>query len=171
MGAITSQLHEAFLLPLKGCLVGHGSLAEKPLTIDLALPYPPRLRVYMYSLVGGVGEKSRREYKIVLRVRKQKDGEVKSFDYSYGRMVLVVGYRADLDVFVLWDPSLHSKFTAGVNLQVKDVTVHSAAATGRADQLRTLANGAKEIVIACQTSGLLNAIHDRIVWTGEDEPK
>src|SRR5262249_13494890 len=149
--AITAELHGAFLRPLGTSVIWHSQLGEKPLSLDLALPRPPRLRLYMYSLVGGAGERSRREYKVVLRVPGQRVGQYDSFDHSGGRVALVVGYRADLDVFVFWDASLHPRFKNGGNIQVRDVTVHTAAATGRAQQLRSLSSGMTEVVIACQS--------------------
>jgi len=142
--------------------------------LDLSLPNPPRLRVYMYSLVGGVGTVRPNEYKVVLRLRGQRAGSYASFDQSGGRLALLVGYREDLDVFVLWDASLHSRFTPGSNVQVRDTVVHEAAALGRAEQRRSLLNGLTEIVIACQSWNLLAAINDRVAWTGgveEDECK
>lgn len=69
MSAITEGLHSAFLRPLGSAVLRHSGLRTKPLCVDLALPHPPRLRVYMYSLVGGVGTVRPNEYKAVLRVR------------------------------------------------------------------------------------------------------
>jgi hypothetical protein len=166
MSAVTEKLNQAFLRPLRESVIRHSQLPEKPLTVDLALPKPPRLRVYIYSLVGGAGERGRREYKVVLRVPGQRKGGYQSFDHSDHRVALVIGYRTDLDVFVLWDASLHPYFTSGGNIQVKDTTVHAAAATGRAKQLRLLSSGVNEVVIACQSWNLAQAIDDRIAWTG-----
>ena len=53
MTAITEELHRAFLRPLGDAVLRHSSAGDKPLSVDLALPNPPRLRVYMYTLVGG----------------------------------------------------------------------------------------------------------------------
>lgn len=166
MSAITEDLHKAFLAPLDGSVVSCSDLEEKPLCVDLALPNPPRLRVYMYSLVDAVGTSRAREYKAVLRLPGQAVGQYASFDHSGGRLALVVGYRAELDVFVLWDASLHPRFKNGGNIQVRDTTVHTAAAVGRAEQVRALSSGISEVVIACQSSTLRKAIDDRVAWTG-----
>lgn len=166
MTAVTSQLHRAFLRPLGDAVSGHSSLSVKPLAVDLKLPNPPRLRVYMYSLVGGVGTVRPHEYKSVLRVPGQAVGAYDSFDHAEGRLPLVVGYCSDLDVFVLWDASLHPRFKNGGNIQVRDTTVHAAAASGRYNQRRPLPHGTTEIVIACQSWNLLQAIDDRVAWTG-----
>jgi hypothetical protein len=166
MTAVTVGLHKKFLDPLRDLLIAHGDLNLKPLTIDLALPHPPRLRLYMYSLVDGTGSKRRDEYKAVLRLRGQESGTYESFDHSGGRLALLVGYRSDLDVFVLWDASLHARFKNGGNIQIRAGTVHTAAATGRAEQERTLSSGVSEVVIACQSWNLVNGVHDRVAWTG-----
>lgn len=167
MTAITECLNLAFLRPFGAEVLWHSPISEKPLCVNLALPNPPRLRVYLYTLVGGVGTVRPNEYKVVVRVPGQAVGAYESFDYSHGRLALVIGYRTDLDVFVLWDASLHARFKNGGNMQVRDTTVHTAAALGRADQIRPLARvRVSELVIACQSWNLAKAIDDRITWTG-----
>ncbi len=163
----TEKLHRAFLRSLGDSVRCHSAVGDKPLCVDLALPNPPRLRVYMYSLVGSVGTVRSNEYKAVLRLRGQKVGAYASFDHSGGRFVVLVGYRGDLDVFVLWDASLHPQFKNGGNIQVHTNTVLAAAASGRAEQRREARlMGTVEIVIACQSSTLAQAIDDRVAWTG-----
>ena len=169
MPGVTETLHGAFVGALAGAVLSHSDLASKPLCVDLVLPNPPRLRVYMYTLVGGVGTVRSGEYKAVLRVRGQAVGAYDSFDHSDGRLALVVGYRADLDVFVLWDASLHPRFKNGGNIQVRDSTVHEAAVAGYARQDRPLSTGAVEIVIACQSRTLARAVDERLATTGGSE--
>lgn len=169
MMSITEKLNRAFVGNLGGDVLWHSALEQKPLLVDLALPNPPRLRVYMYSLVGGVGTVRPNEYKIVLRVPGQAVGEYGSFDYSGQRVSLVVGYRDDLDVFVLWDASLQTRFKNGGNLQVRDTTVHQAIALGRSEQQRNLVTKkAIERVIACRSNGLKRAIYDRVASSGSE---
>ncbi len=165
MSAVTVDLHAAFLQALPGRVVGHGDLNTKPLWVDLAFPLPPRLRVYMYSLVvGGPGRSF--EYKVVVRVPGQAVGAYDSFDHTGDRLAVLVAYRADLDVFVLWDASLHPRFKNGGNMQVREEVVHRAAACGRADQDRRLAGGAVERIFVCQSATLGAALSDRLAWTG-----
>lgn len=165
MAALTVALHSAFLRPLGDCVLSHSDLSVKPLLVDLRLPLPPRLRVYMYSLVVG-GPHRLGEYKVVVRVPGQAVGAYDSFDHSGDRLALLVGYRAELDVFVLWDASLHPRFKNGGNIQVRAGTVHRAAAIGRALEARQLSAGQTEIVLACQSPGLAEAVDDRVSWTG-----
>jgi len=120
----------------------------------------------MYSLIGGVGTVRPNEYKASLRLRGQPTNQHDSFDHSDDRFALVVAYRADLDVFVFWDVSLHPRFTNGTNIQVRDTTVHTAAALGWAEQVRSLPNKSPEMVIACQSSNLRKAIDERVSFTG-----
>lgn len=166
MTVITTDLNTAFLQSIGSAVLWCSSRNEKPLCVDLSLPNPPRLRVYMYTLVGGVGTVRPKEYKSVLRVPGQPVGAYDSFDHSDERLALLVGYCVDLDVFVLWDASLHPRFKNGGNIQVSDDTVYKAASLGRAVQERRLTSGMIEIVIACQSSNLVSAINDRVAWTG-----
>lgn len=165
MTSLTGALHTAFLDALDGSVVSHGDIETKPIAVDLALPLPPTLRVYMYSLVDG-GTQRPNEYKAVLRVAHQRVGEYASFEHGDGRMTILVAYRPDLDVFILWDASLHGRFKNGGNIQVRDRVVHEAAATGWAMQNRTLAGGVIESVIACRPSELGRALSRRVGSTG-----
>ncbi|WP_352823993.1 hypothetical protein [Mesorhizobium sp. M0410] len=166
MTARAVHLHRALLKALGGRVHWTSPTNEKPLILDLREPESLRLRVYMYSLVGGAGERARREYKIVLRVRDQAVGQYGSFDHSDGRFTTVVGYDADLDVFVFWDASLHPRFKNGGNLQVRDQVVRKAAVYGTAEQVRYLTNGAKEAVLVCQSPDLWRTLETRITTTG-----
>ena len=152
-------------MPLDGHVVLHGELTSKPLNLDLALPLPRHLRLYLYSLVVG-GNRRPGEFKAVLRVPGQVVGEYGTFDHSGDRLAVLAAYRNDLDVFVLWDASLHERFKNGGNMQVKDTVVAQAAATGWAEQRRPLRSGSTEIVFACRSSTLPRAIADRVAWTG-----
>ena len=165
MSAITVRLHREFLRALDGHVLSHGDLNSKPLDVDLSLPLPRSLRLYLYSLV--VGGKSRPgEFKAVLRVPGQGVGEYGAFDHSGGRLAVVAAYHAALDVFVLWDASVHGRFKHGGNMQVKDTVVTQAAATGFGEQRRPLRSGITEIVFACRSSNLRRTISDRVTWTG-----
>lgn len=163
---VTTDLHKAFLRSLGERVIRHSALDEKPLEVDLALPLPPRLRVYLYTLVVG-GQNRKHEFKAVLRVPGQRVGTYDSFDHSGDRFALVIGYHDDLDVFVLWDASLHHRFTNGGNIQVKDYTVVQAATFGRAEQIRLLSGGRREAVIVCHARHLAAAIDDRVSRTGD----
>ena len=165
MSTVTVRLHRAFLNALDGHVVLHGELTSKPLNLDLALPLPRHLRLYLYSLVVG-GNRRPGEFKAVLRVPGQVVGEYGTFDHSGDRLAVLAAYRNDLDVFVLWDASLHERFKNGGNMQVKDTVVAQAAATGWAEQRRPLRSGSTEIVFACRSSTLPRAIADRVAWTG-----
>lgn len=165
MTSLTADLHTAFLRALDGRVTSHGDIEAKPIEIDLALPLPPSLRVYMYSLVDG-GATRPNEYKAVLRVAHQRVSEYASFEHGDGRMTILIAYRSDLDVFVLWDASLHARFTNGGNIQVRDSVVHEAAAVGWKTQERRLTGGVIETVIACRPSDLGRALAFRVGTTG-----
>ena len=165
MSAITARLHNAFLDALDGHVLAHSDLDQKPLDLDLALPLPHRLRLYLYSLVVG-GNTRPGEFKAVLRVPGQHVGEYGAFDHSDGRVAVLAAYHNDLDVFVLWDASLHGRFKHGGNMQVKDAVVTQAAATGYAQQRRPLRSGVVELVLASRASSLSRALGDRVTWTG-----
>lgn len=165
MSPVTQRLYRAFLGALDGHVLAHGDLSSKPLEIDLALPLPQSLRLYMYSLVAG-GKSRPGEFKAVLRVPGQSVGHYGGFDLSGNRLIVLSAYREDLDVFVLWDASLHPRFKNGGNIQVKSEVVTKAAAIGWAEQQRSLRSGSAELVVACRSDMLARAITRRSSWTG-----
>lgn len=165
MSRLTERLHAAFLGALGEDVLAHSDAATKPLEVDLALPLPQHLRLYLYSLVVG-GESRPGEFKAVLRVPGQIVGEYGKFDYSGNRVAVLGAYREDMDVFVLWDASLHEQFKHGGNVQVRSTVVEQAAGTGWAEQRRPLRSGLTEVVFACRSGTLRRALVERNNWTG-----
>lgn len=158
----TPDLHGVFVDTLKPAVEWHSDLAKKPLDVDLRLPLPPRLRVYMYNLVNSDGRKRRDEHKAVLRVPGQRQGEYGSFEYPEDRIVLLCGYQANLGVFVLWDAALHPRFMWGGNIQVKSDTVFDALTGGIVTQARKLTSGSTEIVLASTADDLPTCLNHRL---------
>ena len=75
--------------------------------------------------------------------------------------VLVCGYVADHDVFVLWDAALRIDFAYSTNLQVRTANVEAAAASGaRVRQDRRLKTG-MEVVICAPSQSVVEAIEER----------
>ncbi len=161
----TTRLHDAFVAALDGRASKVGDIRRKPLDLDLAPPLPGQVRLYMYSLVAG-GPTRPNEYKAILRVPGQEVGAYGSFEHAEGRLTLLVAHRTDLDVFVLWDASLHRTFKWAGNIQVHSDTVLDAAATGWSEQRRPLTSGVTEVVFACTTRFLPQALERRVAWTG-----
>jgi hypothetical protein len=167
MSRDTAKLHRAFLDALGDFVSTHSEAKSKPLELDLKHPLPPRVRLYMYSLVGGTLTTRPNEYKASLRVPGQRVGHYGSFDHGGDRLVFLVGYRPDLDVFVIWDASLHGRFKNGGNIQVRSDTVVNAAALGEFQQLRKLTNAdLYEMVLACNSAHLAETINLRLTLIG-----
>ena len=162
----TPALHRLFIQALDGDAEAESPLALKPLLVRARLPLPPLLRVYAYNLVGGIGTKRPFEYKAILRLRNHPVGEYRSFDHSDGRLALAVAFREDLDVWVMWDTSLHPRFKNGGNIQVRTDTVVTAAATGLTTQVRRLTTGTRETVVVCTTAHLREGLAHRVDTTG-----
>lgn len=167
MSLRTPALQARFLAPFGGAVLSHSDLRGKPLELDLAPPHPSPLRVYLFNLVGGVGTVRDWEYKVSLRAPGQLVGEYASFSQANGRVAMLVGYRDDLDVFVFWDATLHPQFKHGGNVAVHTTTVLEAAAMGRASQHRAAKlMGTTEVVLACQSSTLVETVALRVMQTG-----
>jgi hypothetical protein len=154
-----------------GAVRWHSSVAHKPLEMDVASPLPQRLRVYMYNATRPPGGRPLGEHKIQLIVPGQNREDRGSFDHSGGRIVLLVGYALDEDVFVLWDADLYVEFGWSRNVQVKAQTIVAASAGRIATQIRKLRPGgrgtATETVVAARASDLPEALLKRMDLTRE----
>src|SRR5260370_39298132 len=97
----TEELHQTFVKALASVVLSHSDVETKPLEVDLRSPLPPKLRVYMYNATYPPGGRAMGEHKIQLIVPYQERGARGNFDGSGGRIPLLVGYRPDLQVFML----------------------------------------------------------------------
>ena len=149
----------------------HTPLDAKPFELDLAPPLPHRVRLYMYNATRPPGGRPLGEHKIQLMVPGKGRGERASFDNGDGRIVLLIGYAADEDVFILWDAGLYPDFAWSRNVQVKAGTIIEASAGKLATQERQLrpATGRAtiETVLAVKSRRLSEALIKRMDLTRE----
>ena len=147
----------------------HATWGSKPFEIDLAAPLPQRARVYLYNATRPPGGRPLGEHKVQLIVPEQRRGERASFDNGDGRIVLLIGYAAEEDVFVLWDAGLYSDFAWSRNVQVKAETIIAASAGKLATQDRLLRprnrRPSVETVLAAKPRLLAEAIVKRMDLT------
>ena len=160
-----TELNRRFVQALGSRVSAAAALDRKPLELDLAAPLPPRVRVYLFNATRPPGGRPTGEHKVQLIMPGQKRGERGRFDHSDGRVVLLAGYAAEEDVFVLWDAGLYPDFAWSRNVQVKAETLIEAAAGKIARQERRLRPGdgdaVTETLIACPAPLLAEAIRQR----------
>ncbi len=133
------ELHRRLVTALGAPVVrSHSPWEQKPFELDLATPLPQRVRVYMYNATRPPGGRPLGEHKVQLIVPGQRRGQRASFDNGDGRIVLLIGYSAEEDVFILWDAGLYSEFAWSRNVQVKAETIIQASAGKLATQERQL---------------------------------
>lgn len=166
-----SELHRRFTEALGRAVRSHSPFERKPLEIELASPLPGRVRVYLFNATRPPGGRPLGEHKVQLIVPGQGRGVRGTFDHSDGRIVLLAGYAAEEDVFILWDGGLYNDFAWSRNVQVKASTIIEASAGKLAVQERRLrpADGpaVTETLLAAPPSRLADAIVRRIELTRE----
>lgn len=160
-----AELHRRFVAALGDRVEQHSQLERKPLELDLSPPLPRRLRVYLFNATRPPGGRPTGEHKVQLIMPGQKRGERGRFDQSEGRIVMLAGYAAEEDVFVLWDAGLYPDFAWSRNVQVRAETLIEAAAGKIARQERRLRPGdgdaVTETLVACPPALLTEAIRQR----------
>jgi excisionase family DNA binding protein len=161
-----TEMHERLITVLGSRVAHHSATSSKPLEIDLRGPLPVRIRVYMFNATRPPGGRPLGEHKVQLMVPGQRRGERGSFDHSDDRVVLLIGYAAEEDVYILWDAGLYSNFAWSRNVQVKAETIIEATAGKLATQFRQLRPGegpaVVETLIAAPAERLAEAIDTRI---------
>lgn len=162
------ELHQSFLDALTGSVVTHSLITAKPLEVDLKNPLPPKLRVYMYNATYPPGGRTMGEHKIQLIIPGQGRGECANFDFSGGRIPLLVGYRVDLRIFMLWDADLYVDFSYSRNVQVKPDTVYEAFAQGLGREQRRLKGNLKTSVKGNQRRNLLTQSVEQVITADAD---
>jgi len=159
-------MHERLIGVLGKRVLRHGPTSAKPLEVDLGGQLPVRIRVYMFNATRPPGGRPLGEHKVQLIVPGQRRGQRGSFDHDDDRVVLLVGYAAEEDVYILWDAGLYANFAWSRNVQVKAETIIEATAGKLATQFRQLrpADGPAivETLIAAPADRLAEAIDTRI---------
>lgn len=161
-----AELHRRFISALGAGVRSHTDLEQKPLEADLATPLPSRVRLYIFNATRPPGGRPVGEHKVQLIVPGQKRGQRASFDQTGGRIVLLAGYAAEEDVFVLWDAGLYTDFAWSRNVQVKATTIIEATAGKIAEQERRLrptgGDAVTETLLACPPARLADALVRRV---------
>lgn len=166
------ELHARFVRALGAeAIRAHAPLTQKPFELDLAPPLPQRIRVYLFNATRPPGGRPLGEHKVQLIVPGTRRGDRASFDTGDGRIVLLLGYAAEEDVFILWDAGLYADFAWSRNVQVKAETIIQACAGKLATQERQLRppNGrpTAETVLAVKPRRLAEALVRRMELTRE----
>jgi len=166
-----SDLHHRLVDALGPAVQGHSAWGTKPFEMDLAAPLPRRVRVYMYNATRPPGGRPLGEHKVQLMVPGQERRQRGNFDNRDGRIVLLVGYSAEEDVFIIWDGGLYSDFAWSRNVQVKTETIIQATAGKIGTQQRRLrlpdARPVVETVLAVKPRLLADALVRRMELTRE----
>lgn len=164
-----ADMHRRLVQALGRRVVAAGPVDQKPFEIQLGSPLAVKARVYMYNATRPPGGRPLGEHKVQLIVPGQARGQRGSFDNRNGHTVLLIGYAAEEDVYILWDAGLYSDFAWSRNVQVKAETIIEATAGKLATQFRQLrpsdGPAVLETLIAAPAEKLAEAIDRRIQLT------
>lgn len=139
------------------------SMTSKPLDLVCRPPLPRNVRLYVFNCTDHPSERKAGDYRIQLRLPRQQTRQRGQLALEPGFLVLLAGYVAEFDVFVLWDANAHSDFPYSKGIQVGAPTVHQAAIHGQGQQRRGMRRGRGYIerVLAVRTDRLLEGLQRR----------
>lgn len=153
------EQHRLFLDALGESVVAHSEITHRPLEVEINKPFPLKLRVYLFTCSNPPGGRSPDEYKFNLNVPGQVGRG--NFDTSDNAFIILAGYLADedpdMDVWILWDASMHKNFAMNSNVQTKAELINNA----RFEKVATLQKNNGEIVVAARSKYLSEAIKVR----------
>ncbi|BCJ69670.1 hypothetical protein [Polymorphospora rubra] len=170
----SSYLHRVLIRALGPAvtkLPSNEALRAKPLVVDLALPLPSRLRIYLYGATQHPSERQQGTFKIQLTVGVPRDGQPANsknlyFDRSDDIRPILAGYQPDQKLFILWDADLHDVadgFPYSKNVQAPPDLVWHAVARGLAQDTRRLKRPpVTESIVAARPRQLAKALQVRI---------
>ncbi len=142
-------LHERFVNGLGAAVITDLKsipATVKPLDLRCRPPLPPNLRVYVFNCTDHPSERRPGDYRIQLRLAGQRRGQRATLALDPAVLVLLAGYIAEFDVFVLWDANAHSEFPYSKGVQVGAPAVHYAAVHGVGSQRRDVhGNGSRYV--------------------------
>lgn len=156
---VTSQRaeqHKKFVDALGDAVVFHSDINQRPLEIEISRPFPLRLRTYLFTCSNPPGGRDPNEYKFNLNVPGQSGRG--TFDTSDSCFIILAAHVADedpdMDVWVLWDATMHKNFAMNANVQTKAELIQNA----RFEKVATLEKTSGEVVIAARSKYLTEAI-------------
>ncbi|MFC3982709.1 hypothetical protein [Streptosporangium jomthongense] len=149
-------------------------MKTKPLLLECRIPLPRQLRFYLYSVTQHASERQVDTFKIQLTSGNPVNGESGkrfTFDRTGGIRPILIGYHADLRVFILWDAELHDAqggFAFSSSCQAPPDLIYSAVTHGLAIAERPLKRLARtEEMLASRPERLIEAIEKRIALSNK----
>jgi hypothetical protein len=159
------SLHQRFCMGLGELLItdlSATSLETKPLDLACRSPLPPHLRLYVFNATDHPSERKAGDYRIQLRLPGQQHRQRGQLDQEPGVFLVLAGFVAEFDVFVLWDTHAHQDFPYSKGVQVAATTVHQAAIRGHAEQTRDVrGSGYREQVVVTRSDRLVDGLQRR----------
>lgn len=172
-----TYLHRALLRalgPALDRLPSEAEIKQKPLVVDLALPLPSQLRLYVYEATQHHSERQVGTFKIQLTTGLAPEDDRAGrwhFDRRDGVRPVVMGYVPDLRVFILWDADLHDLgegFAWSKNVQAPPDVVWGAVAKGiEVGERRMKKPLVTERIVAARPPYLAEALRQRIRLSNE----
>ena len=165
--AALGAIHARFLGALGSAVRSHSDVNGKPLEADLDPPLPHRVRIYVFNATRPPGGRPLGEHKIQLMLPGQARGTTGTFDNSDSRIVILAGYTAEEDVFILWDAGLYDGFAWSRNVQVKAETIVQACAGKVATQERRLRPTGGGVVVETLVAVTTTRLRDGLLRRAE----
>jgi hypothetical protein len=142
-----SEIHERIVEALGSDLEYAGDVESVPFVIKCRGLV--RVAVYAFTVTDPPGGRDAQELKIQLIAPGQGRGERGTFTPpDEDTFVVLLGYSALHDVFVLWDAYKHQDFAWSKNCQVRLPAITDARLTGLGLQYRELSTGPETIIVA-----------------------
>jgi hypothetical protein len=155
------DLHQAVLDALDNEVDSHGAVDAVPFLIK-----PKRvvqLAIWAFTVTSPPGGRHPLESKIQIMVPGQARGERGSFQsQDDDTFPVLLGYKPEEGIFVLWDAYKHADFAFSKNVQVRAEPLLHAMTFGIGRTTRRLATGDETIIVA-RADRLHQALTERVL--------
>lgn len=161
-GLPKSSLNRAILGALGDSVESHGGEEQFPFPLKVRGVVP--LSVFAFTVTSPPGGRHPLESKIQLIAPGQRRGERGNLEPVAESFPVLLGYKPEEALFVLWDAYLQVDFSYSKNVQVTAPPLLEALSRGIGRATRRL-NSGDETVIAARPDHLREALAERIVST------
>jgi hypothetical protein len=154
------------LVPVLREFPSEADLQAKPLSLELRLPLPPRLRFYIFRATQHESERKVDTYRVQLTAGQAMNRGRYVFSREEGVRPVLLGFEPRLEVFIIWDADVNDAgggFTFSQGVQSPPEIVYRAAAMGMAEGVRHARRAAREeVIIATRADKLVDGLLRRI---------
>jgi hypothetical protein len=159
-GVHKTKIHAAIRRALGDLVLSHDAFGEVPWAVQLRDGL--QCLIYAFTVTDPPAGRPLAECKIQVILPGARSGQRGSLSFRPDALTVLLGWRPESDIYVLWDAYAHGEFAYSANVQVKGEAMAIAEILGIHTIERALRGGQRlEKVILCRSDRLADGLRTR----------